>query len=111
MIIHSRPNIDTNALYADIDALICCSEFEGGPLGIFEAAACGVPVLTTKVGNAQWIKGIATYETAEEAVRVIQEWNSNLDHLKTYTKSVTDEVRKNWNMEVLIKKHLKPLLR
>lgn len=36
--------------YDSIDYLICTSSSEGGPLGPFEAALCGVPVLSTKVG-------------------------------------------------------------
>ena len=90
--------------------LICCSEFEAGPLGLFEAAASGIPILTTRVGNAQFIKGVETFTTAQEAVDRINYWNNNLEKLKTYTDRVTHEVRTNWNMEVLIKKHLSPLL-
>lgn len=36
--------------YDRIDYLICPSAAEGGPLGPFEAALCGVPVISTKVG-------------------------------------------------------------
>jgi glycosyltransferase involved in cell wall biosynthesis len=100
----------TENLYDGIDVLICCSEFEAGPLGLFEAAASGIPILTTRVGNAQFIKGVETFTTAQEAVDRINYWNNNLEKLKTYTDRVTHEVRSNWNMEVLIKKHLSPLL-
>ena len=37
-------------LYDSIDVLFCTSSSEGGPLGPFEAALCGVPVISTKVG-------------------------------------------------------------
>lgn len=36
--------------YDSIDVLFCTSSSEGGPLGPFEAALCGVPVISTKVG-------------------------------------------------------------
>ena len=36
--------------YDGIDYLFCTSSSEGGPLGTFEAALCGVPVISTKVG-------------------------------------------------------------
>lgn len=36
--------------YDGIDYLFCTSSSEGGPLGPFEAALCGVPVISTKVG-------------------------------------------------------------
>ena len=97
-------------LYKDIDALICCSHLEGGPLGIFEAASCGVPVLTRRVGNVQYIKGIAMFETADEALNILDIWNGNVDALREYANDVTNEVRVNWSMCTLIHKHLMPVL-
>jgi glycosyltransferase involved in cell wall biosynthesis len=98
-----------NDLYEGIDALICCSELEGGPLGIFEAASCGLPVLTRRVGNAQHVKGIATFDTADEALRQIDIWNGNVDGLREYATAVTKEVRINWSMRTLITRHLIPV--
>jgi glycosyltransferase involved in cell wall biosynthesis len=93
-------------LYDGIDALICCSQLEGGPLGIFEAASCGIPVLTRRVGNAQYVKGIALFDTADDALRQLDIWNGNVDGLREYTKAVTSEVRINWSMRTLINRHL-----
>lgn len=36
--------------YDGVDYLFCTSTSEGGPLGPFEAALCGVPAISTKVG-------------------------------------------------------------
>jgi len=99
-----------NDLYKGIDALICCSQLEGGPLGIFEAASCGVPVLTRRVGNAQYVKGIAMFDTADEALQILDIWNGNVDGLREYTNDVTKEVRINWSMRTLITRHLMPLI-
>ena len=101
---------DGNDLYTGIDALICCSQLEGGPLGIFEAASCGIPVLTRRVGNAQYVKGIVTFDTADEALRQLDIWNGNVDGLREYAKAVTKEVRINWSMRTLINRHLVPVL-
>jgi glycosyltransferase involved in cell wall biosynthesis len=101
---------EQNDLYKGIDALICCSQLEGGPLGIFEAASCGVPVLTRRVGNVQCIKGIAMFETADEALNILDIWNGNVDALREYANDVTNEVRVNWSMCTLIHKHLMPVL-
>ena len=98
-------------LYSDIDLLISCSEFEAGPLGIFEAASCGVPVLTRPVGNAKYIPGIRAFNTVDEAVDIIGSWNGNIDALRVYTSQVTIEVRNNWNMRTLIHKHFIPILK
>jgi glycosyltransferase involved in cell wall biosynthesis len=105
--IHGR---EVHDMYNDIDALICCSELEGGPLGIFEAASCGLPVLTRQVGNVQYIKGIAMFETVDEALRQLDIWNGNVDGLREYATAVTKEVRINWSMRTLITKHLAPVL-
>ena len=100
---------DGKNLYENIDALICCSQLEGGPLGIFEASSCGLPVLTRRVGNAQSINGIMTFETADDALRILDTWNGNVDALREYTVAVTKEVRINWSMRTLITRHLVPV--
>ena len=97
-------------LYDGFDVLICCSQLEGGPLGIFEAASCGIPVLTRRVGNAQYVKGIATFDTADEALRQLDIWNGDVDGLREYATAVTKEVRINWSMRTLITRHLVPVL-
>jgi len=97
-------------LYENIDLFICCSELDAGPLGIFEAASCGVPVMTTAVGNVQEIKGIALFDTAQEAVDRINSWNLDIDELRNYTERVTQEVRTHWSMYSLVNKYLKPVI-
>jgi glycosyltransferase involved in cell wall biosynthesis len=104
--IFGKNDIPPKDLYKDIDALLCCSELEAGPLGIFEAASCGVPVLTRPVGNAQHIKGIALFNTADDALAQLDTWNNNIHDLQEYTRKVSHEVRVNWNMRTLIRKHL-----
>lgn len=37
--------------YRSIDVYVCASRSEGTPNPCLEAAACGVPVVTTRVGN------------------------------------------------------------
>ena len=108
--IHGKNDIPPHELYSDIDALICCSEIEGGPLGIFEAASCGVPVLTRRVGNVKDVKGIATFETVDDALEQLKTWNENLDALYDYTRQVTLEVRVHWSMRTLLKNYLVPIL-
>jgi glycosyltransferase involved in cell wall biosynthesis len=108
--IHGMNNLLPRQLYENIDILICCSELEAGPLGIFEAASCGVPVLTRRVGNVQYIKGIELFNTIDEALCKLNSWNENIVSFQKYTERVTNEVRTNWSMKTLITKHLIPIL-
>lgn len=109
VVINGRPLSDQ--LYADIDLLICCSEFESGPLGIFEAAACGVAVLCRKgVGNASQIKGVATFDSVIDAVALVEHWKADPSTFCSYAAAVCKEVRENWDMDTLIERHLLPVL-
>lgn len=42
---------DMPRLYSSLDVYLCLSRIEGGPMPVFEAAACGVPVISTAVGR------------------------------------------------------------
>ena len=107
--INGRPFIDNKDMYQDIDLLVCCSTFEGGPLGIFEAGACAIPVLSTPVGNVTKVKSIKTFETIQEAVGIIKTLNGNSKMLSDYIRDTTMEIRKNWNWEVICKQYWQPL--
>ncbi len=108
--LHSKPLEDGPKMYDGIDLLICCSEFEAGPLGIFEAASCGIPVLCRPVGNAKEISGICTFKTIDDAVKLIRLWNSDWTELEKYARKISHEVRVKWNMRHLIHTHLLPLI-
>jgi glycosyltransferase involved in cell wall biosynthesis len=108
--IHSKPFTEYDKLYEDIDMLICTSVVEAGPLGIFEAAACGIPVISTKVGNVSQLSSLITFETVEQAVEIIQGFNTNPSVLQKYLYNVTDEVRNNWSAENLINKYWRPVI-
>ena len=101
--IHGRQGDD---IYSDIDALICCSEYEGAPTGVFEAGSIGIPVLTRPVGCAQDVKGIAIFDTADDALNQLANWNKDIDSLRTYTENVSREIREKWSLERCIKQYL-----
>ena len=48
---------DLNPYLAVSDALISAAYNEGGPISLLEAAAAGVPIITTKVGLAELFEG------------------------------------------------------
>ena len=95
-------------IYDDIDLLICCSRVEGGPFGIFEASASGLPVMSTPVGNMKDIDGLVLFTTVDEAVQQINAW-SDITRLQEYTESITREVRTNWSMKVCVDRFMSTL--
>ena len=51
---HRKGNLSPQEMvkwYQQADAFLCTSSTEGGPLPVFEAAACGRPVISTSVGS------------------------------------------------------------
>jgi glycosyltransferase involved in cell wall biosynthesis len=86
-------------IYDGIDMLVCTSRVEGGPFGILEAAARGIPVMSTAVGNMKDIDGLFIFETTDQAVEQIKKWNNDTQTLISYSRHVTDEVVNNWTMK------------
>lgn len=58
--------------YDSVDMLVCTSISEGGPLPVFEAIACGVPVISTDVGLVKEFSSIPKFENVDEAVRMVK---------------------------------------
>ena len=50
---HNYKFDDLHLFYSQIDLLVCCSTFEGGPTPLVEANAFGIPFLSTDVGFAK----------------------------------------------------------
>ena len=46
-----RNQFEMRVFYRDLDVYVCASRSEGTPNPCLEAAACGIPVVTTRVGN------------------------------------------------------------
>ena len=46
-----RSPAEMRAFYQDLDVYVCASRVEGTPNPCLEAAACGIPVVSTRVGN------------------------------------------------------------
>jgi len=87
--------------YDSIDLLICTSSTEGGPLGIFEAIACGVPVISTNVGLVQECDTIDKFETVQQACGLIEKLK-NPNSLLTYTSRQYLQVCSKLSMERVI---------
>ena len=107
--IHSRDLDSNDKLYEDIDLLMYTSTHEGVATGICEAGACGIPVITTKVGYSLYLKNIRTFDTVEEAVDLIHWLNSSEDVIEEYSKNLTEEIRGEWDWKQICEKYWKPV--
>ncbi|PLU82211.1 hypothetical protein BMJ22_14205 [Sinorhizobium medicae] len=72
------------SVYAEIDALLMCSTFEGGPANIPEAVASGTPVICTKIGMVpdmilDGMNGIHLTGRADRDAKRIIDWATNRD--------------------------------
>lgn len=95
--------------YSDIDVLICVSKCEGTPNPVLEAMACGVPVISTKVGivpealgnsQKQFILKERSKECLKERIIYLLENTNLFEELSVENQK---EI-KNWTWEKVSKK-------
>ena len=101
---------ETTQIYEGIDMLVVSSATEGAGLSMVEAGAMGIPVISTKVGFANMLKNIRTFDTPDEAAEIIRDFKKNPDKLIRYRDELTDEIRNNWNWKYLAEKYWKPII-
>jgi hypothetical protein len=87
--------------YDSIDLLVCTSVSEGGPLPVFEAIACGVPVISTPVGLVKETSTIPTFSTVPYAASLIDSIRSCPDQYanaqyKELEGMSTDRLIRHW---------------
>jgi len=108
--IHGYPIEAGSKIYEEIDLLIVPSISEGFALPIIEAAACGIPVISTEVGVSRHLRNIQTFKTVDEAVCIINKFKADRQYLRNYTTYLRNEVRNYWNIEYICERYWKPLL-
>jgi hypothetical protein len=106
----SKPFAAHKELYSGFDVFLCASGLDAGPLGNFEAAALGIPVLSTAVGNWKYVRSAAFFSTEDEAVSVLERWRAYPEDRIRYANTLRDEVHDLWSNDVLIRSHLLPVV-
>jgi glycosyltransferase involved in cell wall biosynthesis len=95
--------------YSKIDVLVCSSKCEGTPNPVLEAMACGVPVISTKVGivpealgklQKEYILEERTKECMKE--KIIKLLN-NCDNISKLSSENLKQI-KNWEWKKVCKK-------
>ncbi len=106
-----RTNVSREELakwYNCIDAVLCCSISEGGPMMLLEAGACAVPIITTNVGLVPEIikheqNGLIISsdpgKIIHEGVQMINKLISNLKLREQLALNLHNEIIKNWTYQ------------
>lgn len=100
--------------YHSIDYYLCTSWHEGTPNPCLEAASCGTPLITTRVGNMpELIKDSINgffiepfYESVVNILEKIKQEVSKEDYYKM-SENIREEIVKNWSWEKQINNYRK----
>lgn len=90
--------------YQGLDAYICASRTEGGPHPLLEAAGCGVPLISTRVGIAPELingydNGILVDRTVEDIRRAIVLLRDNPEMRIDMGRSARRTVEEEWTWD------------
>ena len=93
--------------YNSLDLYICASRSEGTPRPVIEAAACGVPVISTDVGIVPEliendINGFIVERTLEAITEKLKWIAKNQDILSNMGRQLRDKMEIEFNWETLI---------
>ena len=101
-----RPYCEMHEYYQNMDVFVVASVEDGTPNGALEAAACGRPIISNRIGNMpEFIKdgynGFLLNERSVEAyVEKLNYLNDNRDHLKEMGKNARKTVEENWTWKI-----------
>ncbi len=96
-----------NEFYSKIDCYICASESEGTPNTVFESLACGIPVITTKVGNVRDVvidgfNGFLVDRNEESLIKAINNVVKNKTRFKKNRMEIRESVRHfSWRLKTI----------
>lgn len=96
---------DREAIYAEIDLLIVCSETEGLSLAIMEALARKIPVIATDVGDSSklvipdYTGQLFSYGDVSTLSNYITQFLGDRDRLNLYGENGRDFMQKEYSME------------
>lgn len=100
---HQNYSYDTmQRFYDQIDLLVCTSLSEGGPLGPFEAIACGVPVISTDVGLVSEVDSIPKFTDAADGSALIDRLRNDDALLASCRERQYEQLEQRFSMERLL---------
>ncbi len=102
-----RDNNKMRKFYNSLDLYICASRSEGTPRPVLEAAACGIPVISTDVGIIpelieQGINGIVVERSYQAIKERLLEFVENRDMLPGMGRAIRQKMEKEFDWNNLI---------
>jgi glycosyltransferase involved in cell wall biosynthesis len=99
------PRHEMVSFYQGIDCFICSSASEGLPNPVLEAAACGVPIITTNVGIVpELIKnrenGVIVERSAEAIKKEVKFLMEHREFCDKLGRNIAKTINKNWTWDV-----------
>ena len=90
--------------YNNIDYYLCASWNEGTPNPALEAAACGIPIITTMVGNMPDLitkkNGFFIEPTIESIIQTLEDLKKlSVTEYEEFSRTIRSEIKKNWGWD------------
>ena len=99
----AMPHSEMPGWYRDIDVLICTSLYEGCPLPVLEASACGKTVVSTRVGIVpELLDDFIVYSVDEMAERLLF-LKDNRDLCREVGAKNRQKIEKDWTWKKVVK--------
>ncbi|MGY4690682.1 glycosyltransferase [Salibacterium sp. K-3] len=99
------PHAQMVPFYQQLDCFICSSRSEGLPNPVLEAASCGVPIISTKVGFVPELiqhqqNGIIVPRNAVAIRRAVQQLLNHPEKKQAMTENIRRTVLQNWTWRI-----------
>lgn len=102
---NKKPYCEMPEMYNEMDVFIVASEEDGTPNPALEAAACGRPIISNRIGNMpEFIKdgynGFIVGLKIDEYIEKLEYLRNNRDHLIEMGKNARKTVEENWTWKI-----------
>jgi glycosyltransferase involved in cell wall biosynthesis len=100
-----RPYCEMAPYYNDMDVFLCASVEDGTPNPALEAAACGRPIISNRIGNMpELIKdgynGFLVERKVSAYVKKLEYLRKNRDHLVEMGKNARKTIEEGWTWKI-----------